>query len=105
MKHIHSARHHKARSKGDADWAELGAPKISGSKEKTMAFAENSFFTSQQELLCAGFLSSKMGGEREWQLLALSPLVEKNTEKECHNTDRHKSFSKSVLLTLQGVSV
>lgn len=32
-------------------------------------------------------------------------LAEENIEKKSHDTDRHKSSSKSVLLTLQGVSV
>lgn len=106
MKWVHSARHCKARSKGDADQADFGAPKVSGSKWKTMAFEENKVFTLQQELACAGLLSSRVGGEREWQLLTFSLLAEEqNTEKECHDTDRHKSFSKSARLTLQGLSV
>lgn len=29
------------------------------------------YFTLQVELACAGFLFSKVGGEREWHLLAL----------------------------------
>lgn len=63
------------------------------------------YFTLQVELACAGFLCSKVGGEREWQLLAFFSASGREHRKKCHDTDRHKSSRKSVLLTLQGVSV
>lgn len=107
MKQIHSARHHKARSKGDADWEDFGAPKASGSKGRTMAFQESRFggffyITARISVCWLSFLHGERGN-RMAVVGSFYLLVKENSrEKLSHDADRHKSSSKSILCSSGG---
>lgn len=56
-------------------------------------------------MCCLAFLQGGRGKTVVAVVGSFSLLVDKNIEKEYHNTDRYKSFSKLVFLILQRVSV
>lgn len=107
MKQIHSAGHHKARSKGDADWEDFGAPKASASKGRTMAFQESRFgvffyITARISMYWLSFLHGGRGNRMAVIGSFYLLVKENNREKLSHDADRHKSSSKSILCSSRG---
>lgn len=95
MKQIHSARH---RSQGDADWADLGALQVSGSKGRKQ-HQKKIIYVAARTIMC----SQGGRGKRIAVVGSFSLLVKERSTDRNVMIQTGTDLCKSVLLAHQGI--